>query len=441
MKVLLVIHGYPRRYNAGSEIYTQTLAHALVDAGCAVAIFAREEDAFLPDYHMQTESDPLKDEISVHLVNHARSNARFQNDHIDKAFARVIASEQPDVVHFGHLNHLSLGLPAVAKSHRLPVLFTLHDFWLMCPRGQFLQQGLSGEQPWRLCCGQDNAKCASRCYNRFIEGINPQAETQHWEQWIDNRMRQTRRACEHVDLFIAPSEHLLQRHVNEFGLDAAKTVYLNYGFNLDRYQRRTRQSESCHENEDIFVFGYIGRHHPSKGIHLLIDAFAEIKSTARLRIWGKTTAQTASLKRQAEKHPGSARRIEWLDEYRNEDIVTDVFNRCDCIVVPSIWDENSPLVIHEAQQCGVPVITADHGGMGEYVKHGENGLTFKHRDTRSLYNAMQRGLADRDALARMGKRGYLFSADGKVPSSTQHAAEILKHYQRLARPPTRAINQ
>ena len=42
----------------------------------------------------------------------------------------------------------------------------------------------------------------------------------------------------------------------------------------------------------------------------------------------------------------------------------DVFNHCDAIVVPSIWAENSPLVIHEALQARVPVITADYGGNG-----------------------------------------------------------------------------
>ena len=60
-------------------------------------------------------------------------------------------------------------------------------------------------------------------------------------------------------------------------------------------------------------------------------------------------------------------RVEWMTEYRNQDIVPDVFDRCDAIVVPSIWAENSPLVIHEALQAGVPVITADYGGMAEYV--------------------------------------------------------------------------
>ena len=57
----------------------------------------------------------------------------------------------------------------------------------------------------------------------------------------------------------------------------------------------------------------------------------------------------------------------------------DAFDRVDAIVVPSVWVENSPLVIHEAQQARVPVITADAGGMAEYVRHEVNGLLFEHR--------------------------------------------------------------
>ena len=46
-----------------------------------------------------------------------------------------------------------------------------------------------------------------------------------------------------------------------------------------------------------------------------------------------------------------------------------MFNQIDAIVVPSIWLENSPLVIHEALEAGVLVITADAGGMKEYFHH------------------------------------------------------------------------
>ncbi len=82
--------------------------------------------------------------------------------------------------------------------------------------------------------------------------------------------------------------------------------------------------------------------------------------------------------RDCRRAPGRCRRARssGSPEYRNQDIVRDVFDHVDAIVVPSVWVENSPLVIHEAQQARVPVITADVGGMAEYVEHEENGLLF-----------------------------------------------------------------
>ena len=120
MKIVLVIHGYPLRYNAGSEVYTQTLAQALFEARNEVEIFTREEDPFSPDYQIRMEVDYLQKNIPINLINHARSNARFQNDEIDEAFHYFLERVQPDVVHFGHLGHLSMGLPAVAKSLGFP---------------------------------------------------------------------------------------------------------------------------------------------------------------------------------------------------------------------------------------------------------------------------------------------------------------------------------
>lgn len=105
---------------------------------------------------------------------------------------------------------------------------------------------------------------------------------------------------------------------------------------------------------------------------------------ARLRIWGRPNAEsTPALKALCEGFPQTIReRISWEGEYANEQIVPRVFNHVDAIVVPSIWLENSPLVIHEAQQARVPVITADAGGMAEFVQHEVNGLLFHHRDQR-----------------------------------------------------------
>jgi len=124
-------------------------------------------------------------------------------------------------------------------------------------------------------------------------------------------------------------------------------------------------------------------------------------------------------------------RIEWQPEYQNEHIVKDVFNQVDCIVVPSIWVENSPLVIHEAIQVSVPVITANVGGMAEYVQHGKNGLLFEHRNTQSLAKQMQYLIDHPDLAKKLGSTGYLQSTDGNIPDLAEHTKNIESIYYRF----------
>ena len=404
MKVLQVIHGYPMRYNAGSEVYTQGLCQALADRH-EVHVFTRQENAFLPEYSMQRESDPADPRVALHVINMARARDGYSHREVDAAFAGLLDELQPDVVHVGHLNHLSTSLVFPASQRGIPVVFTLHDYWLMCPRGQFIQMYEDqGQQPWPVCDGQDDRKCAVRCYRRYFGNNDEEFEMDaaHWTGWVNRRMAHVRRVCTAVDVFLAPARYLLGRFRDDFGIPEDKLVYLDYGFHRDRMAGRMRTPG---EN---FTFGYIGTHIPAKGVNHLIQAFGELTGKPGLRIWGRDRGvETAVLKRMA--------------EYRNQDIVPDVFDRCDAIVVPSIWAENSPLVIHEALQAGVPVITADYGGMAEYVGHEQNGLLFTHRDPASLARQMQR-LVDAPAWAgQLGRRGYLQSGDGNVPDMTEPA--------------------
>ena len=429
MKILKVIHGYPMRYNAGSEVYTQGLAQALAQRH-EVHVFTRQENAFLPEYAVQQETDPADPRIRLHIINMARARDGYQHPAVDDAFAALLDRVRPDVVHIGHLNHLSTSLALAARSRRIPIVFTLHDYWLMCPRGQFIQMyPQNPADTWAVCDGQDDRKCAVRCYSRYFGGTAGEYEPDaaYWTGWVGRRMAHVREVCDAVDVFIAPARYLLNRFRDEFGIPEAKLVYLDYGFHLDRLNGRSRA-----EGEP-FTFGYIGTHIPAKGVDHLITAFGSLAGESRLRVWGRDRGvETAGLKALAQGLPGDAgQRIEWMGEYRNPEIVAEVFNRCDAIVVPSIWAENSPLVIHEALQARIPVITADYGGMAEYVRHEENGLLFTHRDPESLARQMQR-LADDPPLARkLGGRGYLQAADGDVPDMLQHSLAVEGIYASL----------
>jgi glycosyltransferase involved in cell wall biosynthesis/MoaA/NifB/PqqE/SkfB family radical SAM enzyme len=431
MKVLQVIHGYPMRYNAGSEVYTQTLVQGLA-ARHDVQVFTREEDPFASDYSLRGDVDPDDARVRLHLVNMPRSRDRYRHAGVDGRFTQVLESFRPDIVHVGHLNHLSTSILAEAAAREIPIVYTLHDYWLMCPRGQFMQMHpVDPEDLWAACDGQDDRKCAERCYSRYFSGTPEEREedVEHWSRWVGRRMAHMREMTELVDLFIAPARYLLDRFRRDFGLPARKVTYLDYGFELGRLRGRRR------DESQPFTFGYIGTHVAAKGIHQLLAAFGALSGESRLRIWGRHRGQeTEALRAIARGLPGgAAQRVEWLPEYRNQDVVRDVFDHVDAIVVPSVWVENSPLVIHEALQARVPVITADVGGMAEYVRHEQNGLLFRHRDAVSLSAQMQRLACDRQLATRLGQRGYVQSDSGDIPDIGTHVAEMERIYEGVLR--------
>lgn len=429
MKIVLVIHGYPMRYNAGSEVYTQALAQALAHHH-EVHVFSRQQNKFVPDYALQKEVDPTDPRIALHIMNLPQSLDQYRHRSVDEQFGLLLDQLQPDLVHIGHLNHLSTSLVFEAHRRGISLVFTLHDYWLMCPRGQFLQvRPQNGSDLWPLCAGQDDRTCAERCYARFFSGALEEeaSDIAYWMHWVQRRMAHIREVCAVIDLFIAPSHTVLQRFRDEFGLPANKLVYLDYGFHHERLQGRLRTPG------EPFTFAYIGTHIPAKGVHHLLEAFSRLSGQPLLHIWGRPLGvETDSLHVLLKAMPVEVQaRIRWMGEYRNTEIVQHVFNHCDVIVVPSIWLENSPLVIHEALQARVPVITANAGGMAEYIQHEMNGLLFAHRNPAALAEQMQRLVLDPAFAQRLGERGYLGTDDGNIPAMTAHLQNLERLYEQV----------
>jgi len=419
MHILKIIHGYPPIYNAGSEVYSQSIVNELKKQH-KVTVFTREENEYELDFRFRKET---KDNVDFVYVNMPRSKDGYNHLLINEQFAELINVIKPDIAHIGHLNHLSIGIVDELKKLNIPILYTLHDFWLMCPRGQFLQRNFDGEKLFQLCDKQENSKCANYCYKMYQSGINSEFDANYWTNWVATRMSTFKKLTNKIDLFHAPSKYLMNRYINDFGIPREKIFYLDYGFPTHYLQ----PVEVCKSEE--FTFGYIGTHIPAKGINLLINAFKDIKGKARLKIFGREQGQnTLALKGMAK---ASKNPIEFCGEYRNQNLAEVVFSNVHCIVVPSIWGENSPLVIHEAQSCKIPVITANFGGMKEYVTDNINGLLFQHRDEKSLSKKLQFAVDNQQKMKEFGQRGYLYSDNGVIPNIKNHCKELILKYKEI----------
>jgi glycosyltransferase involved in cell wall biosynthesis len=421
MKILKVIHGYPPTYNAGSEVYSRSICEQLAQKH-EIHVFTREQNDYELDFvTRQTHNN----NVPVTLINLARDKDGYEHEAVNQAFLQTLKSFKPDVIHIGHLNHLSLGIVNIAKENKIPIVFTLHDFWLMCPRGQFLQRNFDGQNLYRLCDGQEDKKCATNCY-KMIHSCRSQDEdldTKYWTDWVHRRMESVRAIIPLINTFHAPSKYLMNRFMDDFHIPKNKIFYLDYGFPT-HYLTPISKTE-----KRPFTFGYIGTHIPAKGVNLIIEAFKKIEKPSKLIIWGRPQGQnTATLKRMAS---DSKNPIEFIGEYQNPDIATDVFQHIDSIVVASIWGENSPLVIHEAQACHVPVITADFGGMKEYVRHQINGLLFEHRNAEDLAKQMIWAVDNSDKMEGYGKQAYLFNPDHQVPNIVEHCNTLETIYKQI----------
>ena len=97
----------------------------------------------------------------------------------------------------------------------------------------------------------------------------------------------------------------------------------------------------------------------------------------------------------------------------------------DVVIVPSIWYENAPLVIREAFLARRPVITADFGGMREWVRDGVNGLLFQPRNVDDLRQKINRFITEPDLVTQLSQ------AFPAVRSISEDATLLGKHYQRL----------
>jgi glycosyltransferase involved in cell wall biosynthesis len=110
------------------------------------------------------------------------------------------------------------------------------------------------------------------------------------------------------------------------------------------------------------------------------------------------------------------------------DRVADAFGQIDVLVVPSLWLENSPLVIHEAFMAGVAVVAARIGGIAGLVDHGVNGILYDPAAAGDLCAALRRLLDDPAEVRRLA------CAAPAVKPIAQDAIAWESLYDEVARP-------
>lgn len=340
MRVLITSSIYPTprapMVIGGAEIFARRLAESLQEAGDTVEVVRAASSPAQPIERVNgidVYSAPVQNIYPPFTEQHNAAMRGIWHIIEDWRSASSLVSERirafkPDVLHSNNLSGLTTSVWRSSSAQHVPVLHTLHDYYLTCPRCSRFSKGHA---------------CDKTCMSCEIFSIN------------------RRRATCWLDAVVGVSQRILDIHtgLGLFAETPLRTVIHNASTATIEPQTRV-----CGPAD--VTFGFIGRLTVEKGIGNLIDAMARVPpERARLVIAGRTSDN--DMERLRVKAPQA--RIEFLGFVPPEEF----YRQIDVVVAPSIWEDPGPLVVADAAAAGRPVLGTRYGGMPEAIEHGVNG--------------------------------------------------------------------
>ncbi len=149
---------------------------------------------------------------------------------------------------------------------------------------------------------------------------------------------------------------------------------------------------------------YVGRLHPTKGVHLLVEACARLRSRFELVIVG-TGPLEGRLRAQIDALglTQRTRLIAGQTEPLSRAELSEMYRQSSVLVVPSIWGDPAPLVRLEAMAYGRPVVGFDSGGVASTIFDGVTGFVVPRLDVAQLAARIDEILSDAALAERLGR--------------------------------------
>ncbi|MFA4662851.1 glycosyltransferase family 4 protein [Pyrococcus kukulkanii] len=373
MKILQVSNLYPPYILGGAEVYVRNISEELAKKGHKVIVITTS-----PNKKSYVE---VVNNVKIYRINsgnlyppyeHAKySNFLkpiwhgydFYNLYSYAIVRNIIKKERPDIVHIHNFKGLSYLVFKAFSELKIPSLFTAHDYSLLCPRANLLNRyGKICVKPHFLC----------KLYRRV-------------GRYLTNNT---------IKLITAPSKFVLDMIQKEGFFKDIPAIKLPLGVEIPNKE----PIEKCKTTIDILYVGNISYH---KGVHILVEAFKKIKNEAfRLHIVGKGKDYNV-IKKLAER---DSRII--FHGFVPENILKELYQHADMGAVPSIWYDNSPMVIYEHFSAGNPVIGSKIGGIPELIVDGYNGILVKPGDINDIKGKIEYLASNTSKLKKMQKNAF-----------------------------------
>ncbi len=343
MKILLANKFYYRR--GGDCIYMLNLEKLLKAHGHEVAVFAM-------DYPENLDT-PWKKYFPKNMSKLMAFSRPFGSHEVKSKFKKLLDEFKPDVVHLNNVHtQLSPVMAELAHQRGIKVVWTLHDYKLLCPRYDCLK---NGNTICETCFNGDKKACLD---NKCMKGSKLVSFIGYKEAVVWNRERLE--VC--TDVFICPSQFMADKMV-QGGFSKSKMQTLCNFIDVEKCRySHTDLSDSTvsvllPKKENYYCF--IGRLSHEKGAKTLIEAANQLPYKLVIIGGGPLMDELKAV---------AHTNIEFVG-FKQWDDIKQLVGKARFSVIPSEWYENNPLSVIEAQCLGTPVLGANIGGIPELTDY------------------------------------------------------------------------
>jgi glycosyltransferase involved in cell wall biosynthesis len=390
VKILFVNTYHYRR--AGAEVHALDLAEHLRSRGHEVRFFAMEHPQNLPS----ADSEYWVPEIDFRSMNEDKSprnavkvlSRAIYSRTVRDALSRMLDDWRPDVAHVHSLHgHLTPSVVDELKDRSIPVVWTLHDYKLICPNTDLATHG-------ELC-----ERCkGSRFWQCTVHKCKKDSRAASLVATLEAEAHRFLRLPARVDSFIAPSDFLREKFI-EFGWPGDKIIHMPNFTNLPLASRIELPSGSR--------VLYSGQLEPIKGVMTLVEALRNARGI-RLDIAGEGPLR-ADIEVAISSPDWSGAEVV-VHGRVGQDVLGGLIDAARVVVVPSEWYENSPYAVIEAFAHARPVVASRIGGLPELVVDEVSGITVEPHSPSELASAIDRLLGSSELWSRLADGALAMAA-------------------------------
>ncbi len=366
MKILMVNKFlYPR---GGCENYMLYLAEELKKRGHEVEYFGM--------YDEKNTVGNSKGKYTKNMDFHSTGLERFlypfkiiYSFEAKRKILKVIDDFKPDIIHMNNINfQLTPSVIYGAKKRGVPVVQTVHDYQMICPN--HLLYDFSKNEICTKCINGSYTNCIKqKCiHGSLVKSIIGA---------IEAKLYSLLKTYKKVDLFISPSYFLEEKLLSANSLYEGKTKTIHNFIDKNKFVCTGEKAEN--------YVAFAGRLSGEKGVECIAGA-AKMLPEYTFKVAGDGPCRKV------------LENIEnvILEGFISGDKLIEFMRKAKVLIVPSVWYENCPLSILEAQSMGVPVVTVRNGGMAELVNDGTTGVLLNEPSPEEMASVLRKIFEDED---------------------------------------------